>query len=93
MLLEDCPASAAPVAVEEPHFEVFKDFKGASYMKRYELLLRKLVLEKLYDCAAFLAATEAGGPKGTYIEPATDLTMRRFLGSLGGHVSGYIAGL
>lgn len=92
MLLEDCPKSTAPVEVAEPHFKVFREFRGASYARRYELLLRRLVREKLYDSAAFLTATAIGGSVGDYIEPASDLTMRKFLADLGGHVSAYIAG-
>jgi hypothetical protein len=92
MLLEDCPESNEPVAVLEPHFLVFPEFKGASYSGRYELLLRKLVREKLYDSAAFLTATETGGLSGKFREPAEDLTMKKFLASLGGHVSAYLAG-
>lgn len=92
MLLEDCSRLNAPVEVAEPHFKVFREFKDASYAKRYELLLRKLVREKLYDCAAFITATAESGPAGDYIEPASDLTMRMFLANLGGHVAAYIAG-
>jgi hypothetical protein len=91
MLLEDCSKSTVSVGVQEPHFKVFDEFQDTSYMRRYELLLRKLVLEKLYDSAAFLVATEKGGPKGEFREPATDLTMRKFLGGLAGHISGYLA--
>lgn len=91
MLLEECPASTASVAVKEPHFPVFKEFVGASYAQRYELLLRKLVKERLYDSAAFLLATPAGGPKGEFREPAQDMTMRALLASLAGHVGVYIA--
>jgi hypothetical protein len=54
MLLEDCPKSRKPVAVAEPHFPVFPELRGASYAKRYQIMLRKLVLEKLYDGTAFL---------------------------------------
>ncbi|MBZ0109802.1 MAG: PaeR7I family type II restriction endonuclease, partial [Candidatus Scalindua rubra] len=36
-MLEDCEASTRPVRVKEPHFKVFPEFEGASYMKRYEL--------------------------------------------------------
>lgn len=93
MLLEDCPGSTRPVAVSEPHFKVLKEFRGASYAKRYEILLRKLVLEKLYDAAAFLMATEKGGPKGEYAEPATDLSMKKLLASLAGHVVTYVAAI
>lgn len=92
MLLEDCPRSTKAVAVDEPHFEVFPEFKGASYAHRYELLLRKLVLEKLYDGAAFLMSTAAQGLKGGYSEPAADLTMRKLLAGLAGHAVAQAAG-
>jgi hypothetical protein len=85
MLLEDCPRSNTPVAVNEPHFKVFEEFRGASYAGRYELLLRRLVLEKLFDGAAFLMATEKQGRRGAYSEPAGDLGMRPFLAALTGH--------
>ncbi|HQX79594.1 MAG TPA: PaeR7I family type II restriction endonuclease [Steroidobacteraceae bacterium] len=92
MLLEECDRSTQVVGVAEPHFKVFGEFRDASYMRRYELLLRKLVLEKLYDSSAFLVATESGGPTGEFREPATDLTMKKFLGGLAGHIGGYLAG-
>lgn len=93
MLLEDCLKSRQAVAVEEPHFTVFQEFQGTSYAQRYELLLRKLVQERLYDSAAFITATEEGGSRGIYREPASDLTMRRLLASLAGHVSAMMASL
>lgn len=92
MLLEDCDESNTAVDVKEPHFPVFSEFRESSYGRRYELLLRKLVREKLYDAAAFLMATEANGRKGNYREPAEDLAIKKFLASLGGHVSAYLAG-
>lgn len=92
MLLEDCDSSTRVVGVAEPHFKVFSEFRDSSYMKRYELLLRKLMLEKLYDSTALLVATETGGPLGDFREPATDLTMKKFLGGLAGHIGGYLAG-
>jgi len=53
MLLEDAPKSTRPVRPKEPHFKVFPEFKGASYAKRYEVLLTKLVRSRLYDAGAF----------------------------------------
>lgn len=93
MLLEDCDGSARPVVVAEPHFRVFPEFRDASYARRYELLLRKLVHEKLYDAAAFVTSTEKGGAGGQFSEPAEDLTMRRLLASFAGHVAGYLAAI
>jgi hypothetical protein len=54
MLLEDSPGSTKAVGNKEPHFHVFPEFKGASYAKRYEILLTKLVRERLYDSACLL---------------------------------------
>jgi hypothetical protein len=94
MLLEECEGSTTPVRVAEPHFKVFPEFQGASYAKRYELLLRRLVREKLFDRAAFLMATEKQGPKGTYTEPsASDLGMKQFLAGLVAHAMAYQAAI
>ena len=86
MLLEDCPKSRTPVDVEQPHFNVFPEFVGASYAKRYELLLQKLVRERYYSKAAFVLSTRAEGKRGTFIEPAEDLRIRDFFAGLAGHV-------
>ena len=93
MLLEDCPGSTCAVGVDEPHFPVFPEFKGSSYAKRYELILRKLVLKKLFDGSSLLMSTEKAGPRGGYAEPAVDLSMKKFLAGLAGHVRTYKASL
>lgn len=94
MLLEDCPRSTAPVRVDEPHFNVFPEFRGASYAKRYELLFRRLVREKLFDSATLLMATEQQGPKGGYTEPAaSDLGITQFLAGLAAHAMAYQAAI
>ncbi len=93
LLLEDCFKSTQPVAVAEPHFKVFPEFRGASYSQRYALLMRKLVHEQLYDSAVLITSTEKGGPRAECTEPAKDLTMRRFLAGLAGHVAGYLAAI
>jgi len=88
-LLEDSMESQRPVKVKEPHFKVFKDFKGASYANRYELFCRKLMRERHYNCSAFLMSTRAEGPKGLYTEPADDLTFALFARSLIAHISAF----
>src|SRR5271170_1327668 len=64
MLLEDAPTSTRPVKAQEPHFNVFEEFKSASYAGRYEILLTKLVRERLYDATCFLMSNSVDGPKG-----------------------------
>ncbi len=82
MLLEEAPGSLVPVRAREPHFKVFPEFKEASYAKRYEILLTKLVRERLYDAACFLMSNAKGGPKGLYREPAPELNFEKFVASL-----------
>ncbi len=81
-LLEDCPNSQKPVAVEEPHFKVLPEFVDASYAKRYELFCRRLVRERLYNVATFVMSDKDRGQKGHYSEPAQDLTFDIFIRSL-----------
>jgi hypothetical protein len=86
MLLEEAQGSVNPVTNREPHFAVFPEFKGASYARRYEILLTKLVRERLYDAACFLLSDATSGPKGDYREPAAELSFENFATSLLGHV-------
>lgn len=82
MLLEEAPGSTRPIRAQEPHFKVFPEFKTASYAKRYEILLTKLVRERLYDSACFLLSSSKHGIKGQYAEPAQELTFEKFMASL-----------
>jgi hypothetical protein len=88
-LLEDCPESRTPVAVDEPHFEVFPEFKQASYAKRYEIFCRKLVREGHYSGSCFLLSESKKGISGNYVEPAGDLTVAGFARSLVAHVAAF----
>ena len=79
-LLEDCPKVHAPVKVAQPHFPVDPAFVGASYAGRYELLLRRLVLERHYDAACLTLATNENS---TVIRPSPpDLSFERFASDL-----------
>jgi hypothetical protein len=86
-MLEDCAASNRPVKVQEPHFKVFPEFVGASYMRRYEIFCRKLVLERHYTAAAFLSSAAADGIEGRYSTQADDLSLERFARVLAGHLA------
>ena len=86
-MLEDCEASNRPVSVQEPHFKVFSEFVAASYLRRYELLCRKLVLERHYTTAAFISSSSLDGLEGAYKTPADDLSMERFAKMLFAHVA------
>jgi hypothetical protein len=89
MLLEETPRSTKPVAVSEPHFKVFEEFRGASYAKRYELFCQRLVRERLYDAACFILSDTVGGSKGLFKEPAPELSFGNFVASLTGRAIAY----
>lgn len=101
-LLEDRSNVKTPVANKEPYFSVdpvfrgeqkkarkgAEKYQGVSYSKRYELLCRRLVLERLYSSACFIMATNAKPTKIT--QPADDLTFQRFVASLRGHAVAFL---
>ncbi len=82
MLLEDAPGANSPVRVKEPHFQVFPEFRSASYAQRYDLLLTKLVRSRLYDAGCFLLSSRKGGLRGEYHEPNPELGFHNFVTSL-----------
>jgi hypothetical protein len=89
VLLEDAPKSQRPVRVKEPHFAIFEEFHGASYAQRYELLLLRLVRERLYDGACLLLSGRSGGRTGDSIQPNEELSFRGFVASLVAHASAF----
>ena len=96
-MLEDRENVKRAVSNKEPYFAVDPIFRGAKkskeskdqysgvpYAKRYEILCRRLVLERLYTSACFLMSTNS---KPTVVsQPANDLTFARFVAALRGHV-------
>jgi hypothetical protein len=87
MLLEECPASTKPVRSWEPYFRVFAEFQGASYAQKYQLLLTKLMRERLYDSTCLILSSRDGGKTGSYLEPDPELGFRSFMKSLVGRVA------
>ena len=96
-LLEDNDKVKTPVTNKEPYFPVdpafrgepklskgvIERYKGVPYSTRYELLCRRLVLERLYSAACFVMATNS--KKTRITQPAPDLTFQRFAAALRGH--------
>jgi hypothetical protein len=89
-MLEDCEAANRPVGVKEPHFKVFPEFVGASYMRRYELFCRKLVLQRHYTSSAFITSSSQDGLEGLFKTPADDLSVNRFAKILVAHMATFL---
>jgi hypothetical protein len=82
VLVEDCPASRKPVREVSPHFPVDTAFSRASYLDRYEILARRLVLERLYGAAVVLASSRQAARTGAYCELSPETGMRQFVAAL-----------
>lgn len=78
MLLEETARSTTPVRAREPHFKVFSEFAFASYARRYEILLTKLMRERLYDATCLILSNRESGRSGRFREPSPELSFRNF---------------
>lgn len=87
MLVEDAPGSRSPVRDASPHFPVFPEFQGASYLKRYDILCQRLVQEQLYTTAAVLATPKEAVADGAYSDLSDMTSLRTFVTALAGHVA------
>jgi hypothetical protein len=90
MMLEDCPRSTSPVSVRQPHFPVLPEFIDASYAKRYQLLMTKLVRERLYDSTSFLMSSRQAASKGRYTFPDQNLSFIQLAASLSGKITSHL---
>jgi len=87
MLVEDAPESRAPVRDKSPHFPVFPEFQGASYLKRYDILCQRLVQEQLYTTASIITSPRAAVNSGEYSDLSGMTSLKTFVTSLAGHVA------
>ena len=87
MHVEDAPGSTRPVRVTQRHFDVFPEFRDTSYLERYELLCRRLVLEKLYTEAALVISTRRGGLNGEYAQMSDATSFKRFVVAFAAHIA------
>lgn len=93
MMVEDAPESRSPVRDSSPHFPVFEEFKGASYLKRYDLLCQRLVQEQLYTTAAVIAAERNAVDTGDFTNLSDMTSLKVFITALAGHVASTAARL
>jgi len=87
MMVEDEPKSRSAVANQEPHFPVFPEFSGASYLQRYDILCQRMMREQLYTAACLIAATRESKTDGSYTELSEVTGLKSFVAALAGHVA------
>ncbi len=93
MLVEDAEKSRSSVRDSSPHFDVFEEFKGASYLQRYDLLCQKLTKEQLYTTASLIASPRSAIDNGCYSEMSIMTGVKTFVTSLAGHIAAEAARL
>ncbi|KAA2283251.1 PaeR7I family type II restriction endonuclease [Arenimonas fontis] len=87
MMVEDAPESRQPVTSRSPHFNVFPEFQGASYLQRYNLLCQRLMQEQLYSVASVIASPRTAAADGAYQELSPMTGLKTFITELAGHIA------
>lgn len=87
MLVEDAPGSRSPVRDRSPHFPVFTEFQGASYLKRYDVLCQRLVKEQLYTSACLMASPRTAAATGEMSDLSDMTGLKTFVTSFAGHIA------
>ena len=87
MVVEDTDRSRSPVKDKSTHFPVFAEFQGASYLKRYDILCQRLVLEQLYTSASVIASPRSAVKTGEYSELSEMTGLKTFLRSFAAHIA------
>ncbi len=91
ILVEDAPASRRAVRCLSPHFPVLPAFEDASCLRRYDLLCRRLVRERLYTAATVISSPRSAAVTGEYANQSQVTGLRAFVGSLAGHIAAVAA--
>lgn len=88
VMVEDADKSRRPSKRESSlHFPIFKEFKGASYLQRYDILCKKLVLENLYTAACVLASPRSAETTGDYSDMSDLTSLKSFVASFAAHIA------
>jgi hypothetical protein len=87
MVVEDAVGSQTPVRDSSIHFPVFKEFQGASYLKRYDILCQRLVKEQLYTSASIIGTPRTAAKTGEYINLSAMTGLKEFVTSFAAHIA------
>lgn len=87
MMVEDTAKSRSPVRDRSPHFAVFKEFQGASYLGRYDILCQRLMQEQLYSSTALIASPRTAVQDGASIALSDMTSLKTFVTCFAGHIA------
>ncbi|MEF2146684.1 PaeR7I family type II restriction endonuclease [Aquilutibacter rugosus] len=89
ILVEDCQKSRTPVRERSPHFPVFPEFQGSSYLQRYDILCQKMMREQLYTQASVLASPREAIETGAFEDMSKSTSLKSFVAGLAAHVAAW----
>lgn len=87
MMVEDAPESRRPVNDRSPHFPIFPEFQGASYLNRYDVLCQRLIQEQLYTTASVIASPRTAAQDGAFSDLSEMTSLKTFVTSFAGHIA------
>jgi hypothetical protein len=87
MMVEDAPKSRRKVKDRSPHFPVFREFKEASYLQRYDILCQRLVQEQLYTAASVITSQRTAQGSGAYSTMSDLTSLNMFVTTFAGHIA------
>lgn len=87
-VIRDEHKSRKPVGVKQPHFRVEPTFEKRSYIQRAQILCSRLMLERIYDRAWFVAADPS---EQRVSEPDPEMTWAKFQAAIKGAVEQALA--
>ncbi len=93
ILVEDAAGSNSVVRDATLHYPVFAEFRGTSYLQRYDLLCQRLEREQLYSAASVISSRRIDEHSGDYADLSDSTSLKTFVASLAGHVAAAAARL
>ena len=87
IVVEDAPESNASVRDKSPHFSISEEFKGVSYLRRYDQFCQKLIREQLYSAAAIVSSPKNAINSGEYVSISPMTSLKTFVAKFAGHIS------
>jgi type II restriction enzyme len=93
ILVEDAPESHSSVKDKSPHFPIAEEFRGVSYLRRYDLFCQKLVREQLYSAATIISTPRDAMNSGEYSSISQMTSLKSFVTGLAVHIAAEAARL
>lgn len=91
-MIFDPTTAGNPVRRGALNFPLDPAFNDATYTKRYQVLVNRLMQERVYNFASVILTKPNDGPRGVYQDLDPNASFKQFLASLAGHVAGHLAG-